>query len=207
MPEATRTCPLHDLAAAGRPLAGPQPVTLTVMPPLGRMMLRGGDEVRAEAGAALRVRLPDRAYGSVHDADTSVFWLQPDGWLVVCAAEREPEVWHLLRAALAGLDYALVSVGHRFVGLVLTGERVLDVLAAGCPIDLHPSVFPAGHVTRTLLGKAEITLYCRDEAPTFELLMERSFAAYVWHFLQTAAREFGYRVEPLPDPAAGLSRR
>ena len=190
---------LADPAFAGladpvRSLNGPEPVTLSAMPLRGRLMLRGGAAARVTAGEALGVALPERAYASARGGEIDVFWLEPDAWLMQFAVESVTEVAATLREALAELPHAVVEVGQRFAGLRLAGARAIDVLGAGCPLDLHPRTFPTGAVTRTLVGKAEVILLRRDDAPGFELLTGRSFAPYLWRYLENAAREFGYRL-------------
>jgi sarcosine oxidase subunit gamma len=120
--------------------------------------------------------------------------LGPDEWLL-CGPEAETEqIARDLAAALAGRHFSLVDVGHGHVALAVAGVRAPHVLNSGCPLDLSAPAFPAGHATRTLLGKCEVILAKTDETPTFELQCGRSFAAYVHDFLLEAAREF--RVRP-----------
>ena len=76
-------------------------------------------------------------------------------------------------------------------GIGLAGARARDVLNAGCALDLHPSAFPPGAVTRTLLAKAPVVLRRPGEPEAFELWVNGSFAPYAWLFLENAAREFG----------------
>jgi len=54
---------------------------------------------------------------------------------------------------------------------------------------LHISQFPVGMCTRTLLSKADITLW-RTREDTFHLEVWRSFAGYVGGLLCEIAREF-----------------
>ena len=80
----------------------------------------------------------------------------------------------------------MVDVGHRQAGLVLEGPGAMDALAAGCPLDLHPTAFPVGMCTRTVFGKAEIVLW-RQDMDRFHVEVWRSFAAYVCGLLERAA--------------------
>ena len=96
-----------------------------------------------------------------------------------------------LRTALSGHHHAVVVVSDRMTGIGVSGARALDVLAAGCPLDLHPKVFAPGAVTRTLLGKAAVVLRRPGEADAYELWVNGSFAPYVWLFLRNAALELG----------------
>ena len=69
-----------------------------------------------------------------------------------------------LSAALGTVHHAVVVVSDRMTGIGVAGRRARDVLAAGCPLDLHPAVFAPGTATRTLLGKAAVVLRRPDAA-------------------------------------------
>jgi sarcosine oxidase subunit gamma len=109
--------------------------------------------------------------------------LGPDEWLL-CAPTGTPEF------NVEAEHYALVDVSQRYVAFGIEGAQGPIVLAAGCPLDLHPNAFTAGTATRTLLGKAEIVLWRLDYAPVYRVECARSFAPYVLAFLREAAREY-----------------
>jgi sarcosine oxidase subunit gamma len=90
--------------------------------------------------------------------------------------------------ALVGIAHSLVDVSHRDAALALSGAKVAVALSAGCPLDLHPSVFAVGMCARTLLAKAQIVLW-RMGPRQFHLQASRSFAEYVWQFLEQAASD------------------
>ena len=103
----------------------------------------------------------------------------PDEWLLVAPAGDTPDF-----SALAGRRHSLVDVSHRYAAFAVQGE---NVLAAGCPLDLHPDFFTPGSATRTLLGKAEIVLWRLAEARAYRVECARSFAPYVQRFLEEHA--------------------
>jgi sarcosine oxidase subunit gamma len=104
--------------------------------------------------------------------------LGPDEWLLVAPAGDSPDF-----AALEGRHHSLVDVSHRYVAFAVEGDSAPLILAAGCPLDLHPDFFSAGSATRTLLGKAEIVLWRLGEALSYRVECARSFAGYVERFL------------------------
>ncbi len=73
-------------------------------------------------------------------------------------------------------------------GIEVAGPGAARLLAAGVPLDLDLSGFPVGMATRTLLLKAEITLW-RREAERFWLDVGRSFAPYVAAALTQSAAD------------------
>ena len=76
----------------------------------------------------------------------------------------------------------------------LSGSRVRDLLAKGCPIDLHPRAFKGGDVALTTISHIGVHLWQVDDAPTYDLALMRSMAESFWSWLDASAAEFGYSV-------------
>lgn len=193
MPELRRTSPLAALARPERSQAGPMPITLTAVPFGDKLILRGDEEVQARAGTALGFELSGSLPAGGGEGRAALR-LGPDEWLVLLPAGQAETVAPALRGALAGLHHAVVTVSDRFAGIAVEGARSRAVLNAGCPLDLHPRAFAAGTVARTLLGKAPVVLHRRGAGDRFELHVAVSLAAYLWLYLENAAREYGFTV-------------
>jgi sarcosine oxidase subunit gamma len=99
-------------------------------------------------------------------------WLGPDEWLVLGGREED----------YPGLP--VVDVSANRVCLELSGPGAADVLARGCALDLHPSVFPSGRCAQTLVARAQVILYRTDDA--FRLLVRPSYADYLRAWLRDA---------------------
>jgi sarcosine oxidase subunit gamma len=111
--------------------------------------------------------------------------LGPDEWLLVAPPGDSPDF-----SALDGRHHSLVDVSHRYAAFVVEGDSAPLILAAGCPLDLHPDFFTAGTATRTLFGKAEIILWRLGEALSYRVECARSFAPYVERFLDQARSSY-----------------
>ncbi|PBC49169.1 sarcosine oxidase subunit gamma, partial [Rhodococcus sp. ACS1] len=71
-----------------------------------------------------------------------------------------------------------------------------DILAKGCSIDLHPTVFRPGTAVQTMLGLAGVILTALDDTGTdYRILVRASFARYLAAWLIDAAEEYGTRPE------------
>jgi sarcosine oxidase subunit gamma len=155
---------------------------------LGRMSLRGGSQVLAVAGDAFGVQLPTEACRAAEGDARAALWLGPDEQLLLVQQPDFERAFAALAARLRGMPHALVDISQRQVALQVDGARAADVLASGCPLDLHPSAFPVGMCTRTLFTKAQIVLW-RSAPNTFHIEVWRSFARYVQQLLLDAAHE------------------
>jgi sarcosine oxidase, subunit gamma len=74
------------------------------------------------------------------------------------------------------------------------------VLAKGTPLDLDLRAFPPGRCAGTLLAKASVLIHLLDEdsgrGPSFDVYVARSFADYLWTWLEDAGRDYGILIEP-----------
>jgi sarcosine oxidase, subunit gamma len=119
--------------------------------------------------------------------ELEILWLGPDEWLVVANADSQvaSAIVHDLEAALEGIHRSVVDVSAGRTVLGLRGPRRHELLAGGCPIDLHPRAWSAGACAQTLLARAQVLLQERDEET--RLFVRPSFADYVVDWLDDAA--------------------
>nr|WP_321877500.1 sarcosine oxidase subunit gamma [Paraburkholderia bannensis] len=157
------------------------------------VMVRGEPQDPAFTGAfaqAVGCSLPTqpntRSVGTEHD----VLWLGPDEWLVRSAGPVDAGVLEeKLTGALGGNSGSwatAVDVGSGYTVVELTGARVREVLARGCPLDLHPSLFKEGQCAQSYFFKASIVLIPTG-ADRYEIVVRRSFADYFCRILLDAA--------------------
>ena len=187
--------PLAEFFGSTRPPIPDEPsgAVLTERPPHGQLNLRGDparpaflDGVRR----ALGFDLPLDPNTTADADDLAALWLGPDEWLILTPDDRAEAVAGRLRAEFRAEFAAITDVSAASAVIRLTGPRVRDVLAAGCPLDLHPRAFHVGRCAQTILAKATATIVQVDDAPTFDLFVRRSFADYVARWLEDAGREF-----------------
>jgi sarcosine oxidase subunit gamma len=64
---------------------------------------------------------------------------------------------------------------------------------------LNPRAFPPGSCAQSLIAKASVLIHLLDDepgrGPTFDLYVARSFAHYLWTWLDDAGREYGVQIE------------
>ncbi|MCA0241646.1 MAG: sarcosine oxidase subunit gamma [Proteobacteria bacterium] len=142
------------------------------------------------AARALGLALPLQACTSVADEVLRVLWAGPDDWFVIAPRGRQAAFAAALRAALAGTHHAVTDVSSGYHVLQLGGAPARELLAQGCPLDLHPRAFRTGDCKGSHFFKAAVWLWQTDAAPSFELLVRRSFAGYVELMLGKAGREW-----------------
>ncbi len=106
---------------------------------------------------------------------------------------RAQALWLGATAPAQGLaqQAALVDQSDAWYVLRLEGDRVEDVLARLCPLDLAPALFKPGHTARSLVGhmSAQITRLRTG----FEVMVYRSMAQTAVHEVIQAMRSVAAR--------------
>jgi len=170
-------------------------VTISELPVRGMLVLRAKDTATLQGAVkkVLQLTLPDKLLSDESD-DCCIRWIAPDEWLVSCASEDAFHIEKALRESTASASFAVVNVSGGFTSLQLRGVRALDVLRKSTPYDVHPINFSAGKVVNTVLAKTQVCLRCID-SERYEIIVRRSFADYLWHWLQVASAEYGLSIE------------
>jgi sarcosine oxidase, subunit gamma len=186
-----RTHPLEAWCDAFAAL--PDSVGITVEPFLAMVDLRLGT-VDAASNARLGLDLPMAPNTWASTDGGRAIWLGPDEWLLTSTAEAPEELEGRVRAAVVALGGSACDVSGQRIALRLTGERVRDVLAKGCAIDLHPRAFGRRASAQSTLGRAGVVLLAlADTGDEFLVLVRSSFAGYLADWLLDAALEFTVR--------------
>ena len=193
-----RQSPLAHLGLVARAEEnrGEAGIALAEAPRRVQLALRGDgrdpafiDAVREVVGLA-----PPLAANTVgRDGESTILWLGPDEWLVTAPAEAE-DLATRLRAALAETHHAVADVTESRVILRLSGPAARDLLAQGCSLDFHASVFQAGMCAGSHLALAHVTIHQTAADPVYEIHVHRSFADYLWRWLETASEPYGFAV-------------
>ena len=145
---------------------------ITDAPACIRYSLRGRDAVLLETVTG--VNLPS-AIGETRDG---VAMLGPDEWLALL-----PEGTKLPMGD--GQPVSVVDVSDRSVGIIVEGPYAIDILSAGCPLDL--ARWPVGRASRTIFELVEVVII-READTRFRVEVWRSFAPWLREALETAAR-------------------
>jgi sarcosine oxidase, subunit gamma len=140
---------------------------------------------------ALDLELPVRPCSSVADSVHRVVWAGPDDWFVMGPRGQASAIGQRLGGALGSMHHAVTDVSSGYTVLSLSGPPVRDVLAQGCPLDLHPRVFRPGDSAGSVFFKASVWLWQVDDAPTYEMLVRSSFMGYAWLMLERCTQECG----------------
>ncbi|WCD94851.1 sarcosine oxidase subunit gamma family protein [Streptomyces sp. HUAS 31] len=179
------------LAAATRTSEGA--VRLAELPFLAQVNVRLDAKGAAfeAVGLALDLQLPLQPNTVVRTGELTALWLGPDEWLLIGPPGGEGELESRIREAAGDEPVSVTDVSAQRTTLLVTGPRARDLLAHGCPLDLHPRSFGSGRCAQTTLGRTQVVLVARDEPRAgFWILVRSSFAGYLADWLLDAATEY-----------------
>ncbi len=185
---------LHLIARAREPDSVTAGVRLDERSFRRQFVLRGDADdaafvaaVERELGTPLAL-LPNTVAGDT----VRVIWLGPDEWLVV--ADPDIDLGAKLDAVTNNRHAAVSDVSESRTILTLGGTRARAVLAKGCALDFHASAFGPASCAQSMLAKAHVILHQTSDAPQFEIYVHRSFAEYLWAWLEDASAEYGLTI-------------
>lgn len=146
---------------------------LSIAPPLARYVLRTRDPAALEA--IIGLKLPTQ----IGETQAGISKLGPDEWFALLQ-HGTPAF-----SDEAGL-FSIVDVSERSVGIVIEGPSALEVLSAGCPLDL--SLWPIGRASRTIFELVEVIII-RQGKTRFHVEVWHSFAPWLWEALNAVANQ------------------
>jgi sarcosine oxidase subunit gamma len=162
---------------------------------LGHLNLRGNaNDLDFLNGVknVLDLDLPLAPCSSSQNSETTIMWLSPDEWLIIVAGGTEVAVEEKLREALRG-HFAVSDISGAQTMLEISGKNCLQLLQKSIGYDLHLDSFPINKVIGTALAKSSAHIRRRGEHD-FQLIIRRSFADYIWLWLQQSSKEYGLSV-------------
>lgn len=191
-----RQSALAHLGLVGRDQGdrGTAGIAMAERPFPGIVNLRGThDLLSAAVEPALGFALPAEANSTTGKGKAvTALWLGPDEWWVL--GPDGTKLAEQLAKALDGQPAAVTEVGESRCCITVAGPHARELLAKGCPLDLHPSIFQSGRCAQSTLAKAGILIHQVSDEPAYDIYVLRSFAEYLWRWLEDAAQEYGVAV-------------
>ncbi|MBN36170.1 MAG: sarcosine oxidase subunit gamma [Rhodospirillaceae bacterium] len=165
---------------------------------LAKINIRGKAD-SAAVKAAVGVELPQAPNTVAEGNNLTALWLGPAEWLIVGPVGAEAAIEMALAEALDGASAAVVDVTEGRTTIRVAGDKARDVIAMGCPLDLHARVFAVGQCAQSFISRGPIIIHQVDDTPAFDIQIERSQADYLWTWLRTGGEPYGIAVATEPE--------
>jgi sarcosine oxidase subunit gamma len=168
-------------------------ITIEEIFPLMKLNLRGKSrDFLTTIGKNINMILPIESNTSSASDNYTSMWLSPDEWMVVSnntvdKKNNNYEIEELLfnKVSKAKLG-AVTDVSDQFVMLALKGEKIFDLLGAGCPFNFNNFKTKKGAVAQTLLLQIDVIIH-HKEINSVNLFVRRSFSEHLMSWINDAA--------------------
>jgi heterotetrameric sarcosine oxidase gamma subunit len=130
------------------------------------------------------------ATGQCDGTDPVILCLGPNEWLAVTGSEEPQWLSQLLQPATGATQAVAYDLTDGLVVLRLTGAAAPWLLAKLSCLDFPAGTRQGRHCARTRLGEVAVTIHYHRPAGddwSFDLIADRSIAAYLWSLLQASA--------------------
>ena len=161
--------------------------------PIMKLNLRGKSrEFLTTIGKNINMILPIEANTSSTSDNYTSMWLSPDEWMIfsnntVDKENNNYEIEKLLFNKVSKTNLgAVTDVSDQFVMLNLKGEKIFDLLSAGCPFNFNNFKTKKGAVAQTLLLQIDVIIHLK-EINTVNLFVRRSFSEHLMSWIDDAA--------------------
>lgn len=141
--------------------------------------------VASAVKAAVGSEMPD-----VRKATETALWMSPDELLLLTPYGEAGATVSKLTDALSGVHHLAVDVSDARTMFKLEGDAAREVLAKGAPVDLARDKFAKGDLRRTRISHIAAAFWQSGDNPdVFEIICFRSYATYLWEWLEESSRE------------------
>ena len=168
-------------------------LTVKEISPLMKLNLRGKSrEFISTIGKNINMILPMEANTSSTSDNYTSMWLSPDEWMVVTNNTVDKEnnnyqIEELLFNKISKTNLgAITDVSDQFVMINFTGEKIFDLLSAGCPFNFNEFKNEKGAVVQTILHQIDIIIHLK-EINTVNLFVRRSYSEHLMSWIDDTA--------------------
>ncbi len=152
--------------------------------------LGGGEALSKALAKTYKLKIPEPGKSTVSSLDNAVLLgMAQDQTFLVFDDHTEDKPVDVVSKHLKDTAY-FTDQSDSYVMLRVSGENSRSVLERICPIDLHPSVFPEGSVSRTIMEHLG-TVIVHEKANTFLLMSARSSAKSFLEAVEVSALNIG----------------
>jgi len=123
------------------------------------------------------------------EGDIKCHWVTPKEWVFESSKIDPYKLIKMLANDFSTINHMLTNISDSRIVFKISGASVEDYLSVGCALDFTLSSFEVGKSTISrFLGMP--ALLSRTKSHEFDLIVDRSFAAYVKGRLTDSAKEF-----------------
>jgi sarcosine oxidase subunit gamma len=118
--------------------------------------------------------------------DPVISRIAPDTWLMQSALHDATGLLDAVRKGCGRRTFVVMDLSDAYVTITVEGPQATAVLARGCGLDLSLDSFNTSSCTRTQFAQMPVVVR-RATFERFECIVDRTYAQYLYDWLQDAA--------------------
>ena len=120
---------------------------------------------------------------------TRILWNAPNTWLIISS---DKDISKKITDVCSEIDFAIINLSHSRAIVQIQGERALDVIKKGSPLNLNN--FKKNDCRTSVYHGITLTIdMVEDTQIILNLMANRSFSESFYHAITDSALEYGYK--------------
>jgi sarcosine oxidase subunit gamma len=120
---------------------------------------------------------------------TRILWNAPNTWLIISS---DKDISKKITDVCSEIDFAITNLSHSRAIVQIQGERALDVIKKGSPLNLNN--FKKNDCRTSVYHGITFTIdMVEDTQIILNLMANRSFSESFYHAITDSALEYGYK--------------
>ena len=120
---------------------------------------------------------------------TRILWNAPNNWLIISS---DKDISKKITDVCSEIDFAITNLSHSRAIVQIQGERALDVIKKGSPLNLNN--FKKNDCRTSVYHGITFTIdMVEDTQIILNLMANRSFSESFYHAITDSALEYGYK--------------
>ncbi len=167
-------------------------IEITEIEPIIKLNLRGKNrEFITKVGKNLSIIPPSDPNTSSGNENLNILWLSPDEWMVYSNFKinqnennhLEDKLFNEISKTKLG---SVVNVTDHWIMINIKGDKIFELLSAGCPFNFNKFKNTKGSVTQTLLNHIDVIIHNKN-INDLNLFVRRSFSNHLWALINDCA--------------------
>ena len=167
-------------------------IEITEIEPIIKLNLRGKNrEFITKVGKNLSIIPPSDPNTSSGNENLNILWLSPDEWMVYSNYKinqnennhLEDKLFNEISKTKLG---SVVNVTDHWIMINIKGDKIFELLSAGCPFNFNKFKNSKGSVTQTLLNHIDVIIHNKN-INDLNLFVRRSFSNHLWAWINDCA--------------------
>ena len=162
--------------------------------PVVKINLRGKKrDFITQIGKSLSIIPPTEPNTASGNERLNIIWLSPDEWMLYYNEKNnsilnnynlEDKLFNEISKVNLG---SVTNVTEQWIMINLKGEKVYDLLSAGCPFNFNNFKNSKNSVAQTLINHIDIIIHNKN-INDLNLFVRRSFSKHLWSWMNDNAR-------------------